>query len=348
MTTLLSCPRKHYWACEVGLCKKDTALALRLGTAWAKATEARWSGATYDAALSYALPDGVELDAFECAKVGALLAGYYLTYAKSEPVKKLHPEEKFARDYILGFTVGGKMDGIGQLKDGRTAIIEGKTTSQSIDDHSGYWQRLRFNIQLLQYLTESRELGWDIAVIFYDVVKKPASRPLKSVTELDKDGLKIVVDKSGVRQKNKKGEWVQGGSTAKGWTIKAHRETPFEYFERLLKDVRSRPDFYFARREVPVLDDVLEDFEEQRRGLAHLIAHFRKMEVVNLGSPERAWPRNVTDDTCNFCSFKSFCLSNTSINPNRPLEGFEVKPFNQELLEESYDTETTTNSVTSE
>ena len=41
MNTLLSCPRKHYWRYEVGMSRVTDAAALRFGTAWHAAMEAR-------------------------------------------------------------------------------------------------------------------------------------------------------------------------------------------------------------------------------------------------------------------------------------------------------------------
>ena len=59
---LLACPRKHYWRYEIGLQTEAPSLALRFGSAWARAKEAYRKGADYDAALAAACPEGVDLD----------------------------------------------------------------------------------------------------------------------------------------------------------------------------------------------------------------------------------------------------------------------------------------------
>ena len=146
MKTLLMCHRKHYWQCEVGLRSDDIGLALRFGSAWARAMEAYWRGKIYDDALNYALPQDVQLDKYEFAKVAALLGGYYSIYGPSKKYGKLYPERQFGpTDIADGFNAQGKLDGIGVNVKNQSIIIEAKTTSDSIEADSQYWVRLVFN-----------------------------------------------------------------------------------------------------------------------------------------------------------------------------------------------------------
>ena len=198
MNAMLQCPRKHFWSYEIGLRKQEDSIALRIGSAWARAMEARWNGKSYDEALADAVPEGCGFDEYTMATISALLAAYYDVYGQAETFGNLHPEVQFQSELGDGvFTCEGKIDGLGSLKDGRSAIIESKTTSDSVAPDSGYWQRLSFNVQVLQYITEARKLGWDITCVYYDVTRKPMIQP-KSVTDLDADGLKIV-EKDGAR-----------------------------------------------------------------------------------------------------------------------------------------------------
>jgi CRISPR/Cas system-associated exonuclease Cas4 (RecB family) len=353
MNAELSCSRKHYWGNEVGLTKTEVSVALRIGSAWARAMGARWHGKTYEEALIEAIPDGIELNAYDCATVSALLAAYYGVYGANETVGKLHPEVEIPeRKLGIGeMTVRGKLDGLGSLKDGRSVIIESKTTSARLDASSDYWLRLSFNIQVYQYLVEARRMGWDVAVIFYDVTRKPMIRPCE-INNLDQKGMKIVVDGNGKRVYNTKRVKVskakrvtkdekvrevdnldkprQSGDESKGWTVKSHTETPDEYCDRVYKDALARPDFYFSRREIPVIDQQLVAFELQREAIARRILRQREDED-GLVNPEDAWPRNVSEHTCNFCSYKSFCLSNIHPNINQPPEGFVIRDHNPEL-----------------
>jgi len=201
-----------------------------------------------------------------------------------------------------------------------------------------------------------------VPTVFYDVTRKPSIRP-KQVYDLDQEGRKIVIDANGKRiyaQKKTvatkgrgKSKTVtelfsddltkprQSGDEAKGWTLKSHVETPDEFCDRLWKDTLARPAFYFVRREVAILENDLEAFSRQRESMARVIEHFRSCESGADHEPRtrdpEAWPRNVSSNTCDLCSFKSFCLQNINIDINHPPEGFAVKAFNPEL-EQAYDT----------
>jgi hypothetical protein len=312
--------------------------------------EARWHGKTYEEALAYAVPEGVDLDAYDAEKCAALLAAYYDYWGPREDTAKIWPEFRVGPRPLEGteFVVDGMMDGLGTLQDGRAVIVESKTCSESLDHDSRYWDRLRFNVQILHYASEAREKGHDVTVIYYDVTRKPSFKP-KQVSDLDEDGKKIVNDAEGNRvfiEKGKKGEKRkeprQTGSEELGYVIQTHLETPSEYSNRLYQDIMRRPEFYFARREVPVIDDQLDALKEHRFVIARMIENFRDIEMGQMRGPRfkrnpNRWPRNVSKDTCNFCQYSSFCLQGISVNLDYPPAGFEVRPFNPELRETNYD-----------
>jgi len=370
MNSLMNCPRSHFWAYEVGLTKEDSAHALRFGSAWHRAMEARWNGWTYDEALAFAIPEGIDLDEFSCATLAGLLAGYYDYYGQRENVGKSEPEQQFDFE-IEGthFTMQGKIDNIGLLKNKTHALVESKTTSDQLTPDSNYWLRLAFNLQVFQYFDAAAKLGYEITQVYYDVCRKPSIRPLKSVNELDSEGRKIVVNKLGervfkkkrIKEKVGKGKKakeeirevedlekpIQSANKENGWELKQAPETPDQFSERLWRDTIARPDFYFARREIPILEDELRQFYVQRLSLIKLIQHYRSQETtdINLGVRDaEAWPRHVSTNTCDFCRYKSFCLSNLTIDIDNPPQGFAVKPFNPEL--EVYATTTETNDST--
>jgi hypothetical protein len=160
-----------------------------------------------------------------------------------------------------------------------------------------------------------------------EVVVKKAKDKTKAVKKF----------KTVTRQETVPGEPYQSASVEKGWTVKQHLETPEEFGQRLYNDVMERPLFYFTRREVPVLAGELEQFQKQRLAMVKLIHHFRSNDLwavredgSTLRDPD-CWPRNVSENTCNFCQYKSFCLQNLSVNINQPPSGFTVQPFNPEL-----------------
>ena len=295
---ILRCPRQHFFSYELGL-RRDSisGFALRFGSAWHRAVEYRWLGATYDEALIYAIPEGVDMDLLGCNTLAAILAGYYDHYGPLETVGQLCPEEEFEQPIGHGWTAMGKIDGLGRMMDGRSCIIESKTTGDSLLPTSDYWLRLRFNIQLYQYYCAATDAGWDISTVIYDVVRKPSIKPKLVGKGKDK-----------------------------------HKESVEEYCDRLWKDTVARPEFYFCRKDAPILQSDVDQFISQREAIIGLIEHYRKSEKEDR---QEAWPRNVSCDTCDFCEYKSFCLSNITINPDNLPSGFSIGVINPEL---SHDT----------
>ena len=289
MASLLACPRKHYWRYEVGLKATRDSLALRFGSAWHVAMEARWQGLAFEEALAKATAAATEFAEIDLATLAGMLAGYYARYADNEVVKGLHAEVEFSYPLASSrtFDAAGKIDGLGVLHDGRLALVEHKTSGEDVAPDSDYWLRLRFNQQVYQYVLAARALGWDVALVIYDVVRKP-----------------------GIRQKQ--------------------NETVEQFGDRLAADTRERPEFYFARREVPILDQDVAEFEVQRLALSRQILFFR---AASRGArkPEHGWPRNCGAMTCKFCEFESFCMQNISVNPEQPPAGFAVGAANPEL-----------------
>jgi hypothetical protein len=171
-------------------------------------------------------------------------------------------------------------------------------------------------------------LGWDVQHIIYDVTRKPCIAP-KTVNILDENGLKIVNDASGQRVFKKDGTPRESGDTEKGYVLQTRIETPEEFANRLNADCAFRPEFYFARREVPILDGDVEEFNTQRLVIARNIMTTRLAEK-RLVRREQAWARNV-GDACNWCEFSSFCLQNINIDINNPPTGYQVGSAHPEL-----------------
>ena len=107
-------------------------------------------------------------------------------------------------------------------------------------------------------------------------------------------------------------------------------ETAAGFGDRLAADAKERPEFYFARREVPILDQDLAEFEVQRLALSRQILFFRSA-ARNARRPEHGWPRNCNEMTCKFCEFEGFCMANVSVDPAVPPAGFRVGVASEEL-----------------
>lgn len=334
MGAFQTCPRRHYWRYEVGLRRRESHGALAFGSAWHRAMECRWKGGTPEEAWQAGADPA--LDDLALATFGGLLSAYFAYYTPElEEVKvaTVSPEVEF-RHAIAGsrtFDAAGKIDGLCQLEDGRLALIEHKTTSQSVSDNSDYWLRLRADTQIRQYVFAARASGWNVTTVLYDVVRKPTIAPA-NVPILDDEQLKVVLDNAtGERVMLKNGKPRQ--SAGEGMTLQARMETAEEFGERLREDVLSRPDFYFARREVPILDDDLDEFAEQRIQVARMILDRRRQQKTIPTCPERAWPRYVNGFFCPGCEYSGFCLQNTVPDLNHPPEGFEITNPHEELEE---------------
>jgi hypothetical protein len=328
LTTLLSCMRKYYYRYELGLKSTAERAALSFGTAWHRVMEARWQGKTAEEALSLALGDIETLDETQVATLTGLLTGYYKAYAE-DPIKELHPEQEFqfALAGSRSFDVAGKIDGLGTMTDGRPVLLEHKTTSDSVAPDSDYWLRLRANGQIMQYVHAARLCGLPVEVVLYDVCRKPSIRP-KLIPVLDEQGRKIINDATGRRVLKKDG--TPRESAGDGMILQTREETPEEYGQRLTEDTLARPEFYFARREVPVLDQDLAEFEVQRLEISRMILSLRRASRKT-EKPHQAYPRNCSEMTCSFCDYKDFCLQNISVDQANPPAGFTVGERNPEL-----------------
>jgi len=89
-------------------------------------------------------------------------------------------------------------------------------------------------------------------------------------------------------------------------------------------DTLERPDFYFARREVPILEDELARFREERDQLAAEIAWRRR---------SRAWPRAVSEMSCRICEFAGFCLQGMQADAEHVPAGYMCGRAHEELTE---------------
>lgn len=279
-----TCLRKHHYAYNLGLRRERASQPLRMGAAFHKGKELLRKGVPAAEALEEAIkpyenvPDGCDpLDwAIEREKVFRLLHAYLHIYVNDaliilcteRPFKLplINPETGHAS---TRFKLGGKIDGIVMLPDGRLAVDETKTTGQSIEFGSDYWAKIQtVDEQITRYMYAARALGYEVACVHYDVIRKPGIAP-KQIPLLDESGCKVVLDADGKRVMNKNGTPKQSGSTEQGWTLQSRIETATEYGDRLTQDIFERPQFYFCRKEITRTDAdiqewVVEQWQQQK------------------------------------------------------------------------------------
>jgi hypothetical protein len=183
------------------------------------------------------------------------------------------------------YELGGRVDAIVALESGRVAIFEHKTTSEDLATGSAYWRRVSaLDSQASTYYVGAKALGYDVDCVIYDVLRKPALRPLKATANprMRKDGLPA----AGQRLTD---------------------ETPGEYHDRIVAALSADPEKYFARGEVVRLE------EDERSAAQDLWAQARLIREAEL---EQRWPRNP--DACHrygrFCSYLPVCAGETGID----------------------------------
>lgn len=326
MACALRCPRRYWYDNILGLKEANPSEALRIGTAVHNGGEARAKGQDFEAQYAAALTGGT-LDEWTAAKVFGILGAYDRTYGETEDrdYDAMEPEQEFT-DPIDGsrtFEQRGKVDGLALLKDGRRVVWERKTTSDDVGETSDYWNRLKFNIQLLAYAGWVERATGELPVCVYDVIRKPALKPLANVAELDEAGLPIVLAADGSRCIKRDGTPKKTADAAKGERLAGHPETPDEYGARILDAMGGDPSRYFARREVEITPDMLAEFRRERLGVCRMLLHFAA-EARKSERPEYAYPRACNPDNCRGCAFAGVCLNRIPVDAATPPDGFRV------------------------
>lgn len=305
-----ACPRKHYYAYEIGMRADAEAKALRFGRIYHVALD-MWAQSkdindgfdaiyrNYDIQPEWADPFWWAVERETCLR---LFAGYVWRW-QDDCIEVMESEQVF-RLPILNpetgrptqvFERGGKIDKIIRLPDTRVGVMEHKTTSDSVASDSDYWNILRLDPQVSMYFDAKP----DAVFILYDVTRKPCIAP-KQIAKVDDFGQKIVLDKNGDRVIKKGGLPRETGDSSLGYVLQTRIESPDEFSQRLADDIQSRPDFYYARREIPRLDD---DIIEFRRDL------WNEQQAIRDRQKRGSWPRRPGQH-CDYCAFKHPCFNN--------------------------------------
>jgi hypothetical protein len=237
-----------------------------------------------------------------------------LEYIATEKGFELGLENPATSKSTSVFRLAGKIDGIVKLEDGRLAVMEHKTIGESIDSDAPLWKRLQIDHQISFYVNAARRLGYDVATVLYDVARKPTIKPA-DVAMTDADGLKIVTDKTNMRVFNKNDKPRQTADKEKGYTLNTRSMTVEEWGKRLNDDISERPDYYYARNEIPRLDLELEECDQEV---------WQIQKTIREAQLNGWWFRTVGRDTCKYCSYADLCMGgfNPSVDPVP--EGFQV------------------------
>jgi hypothetical protein len=211
----------------------------------------------------------------------------YLWYWQDDPYEVLMSEIEFKQAMMhprVGLPLptsevvrAGRIDHIIRYH-GVVGNLERKSTGQSIAPDSDYWRRWSKDIQISMYALAFRTMreqglenfgielqeGDRFGNTIVDIWHKPTIKPAK-LTQADTKkfiengeycGQEFIVSTKDeiVCVDDWRAEVIPG---KKGFAL---RETPGMYAARLLADIQERPEFYFARREIPRTDDEIDRF----------------------------------------------------------------------------------------
>ena len=193
-------------------------------------------------------------------------------------------------------------------------ILETKTSAEDITPGSTYWRRIRLDPQIGVYLRAAQQKGLDPLGIGYDVLGKPALRPLKA-TPLES---------------RKYTKPTKKDPESRLYANQRERdETPEEYGERCLAAIASEPDAYYQRA-LPV-----RLHQEQHDGAVDV---WQTAQTMREARRLNVYPRNP--DACfqwsRACDFLAACCGDVPIDD--PLL-FRRQEREHEELEDVFETD---------
>jgi PD-(D/E)XK nuclease superfamily len=183
------CQRLHWFQYILGYRPVERAHALDFGTLVHVGLEAWWASAgDLDKALrvlaeAHSKADG--LSEYDLARASVMLEGYHARWAE-EPITVLSVEHEFRVPIRLDgnehhIELVGKFDAICEIG-GRVYIPEHKSKSEKVDALA-YFEALRSDMQVSNYLIAASELGHRPGGALYDVLVKPGEPRLATPVE---------------------------------------------------------------------------------------------------------------------------------------------------------------------
>lgn len=316
-TAFRACRRLHHYRYELLRRPIVVARPLAVGSLVHVGLEAWWSwflpeaaggkraASPYDAAaeamaarLAKRRPDDAEISPFNVAAAEAMLIGYDARWCVdvAENWEVIAVEAPFATALInpdtgrasQSYRLAGKMDAIVRRRaDGHEGIVEHKTTASGIEPGSSYWPKLRMDAQVSTYYAGARSIGFDPRFVLYDVLSKPSQEPRKATPVADRKYRK-----------------TDGALYAKQ---RENDETPAEYRDRILADVREDPNGYYARAEVIRTEsELLEHAWDVWQTTKSL--HETRLSGRHSRNPDACWSYHRA------CDYWSVCTGSASIS----------------------------------
>lgn len=315
-----SCLRKYdlQFNQKLELAIEGTSEALQVGTAWHKAQHYSALGLDPYAAIVKHAPG--QLWAIKLARLFASHQWYW----RDQGLRVIEPEAQFKIQITHQNGVDVELEGQIDLKvetaNGQRAILEYKTTSDSVEPGSDYWTKLRMDTQCGIYALA----GQTPAIIIYDVVRKPTINP-KSLGKADIERFKKELGEKGTASyfgEEFSREIIEQAITDKDEGIHL-------YGARLTADIGDRPSFYFARQEVARTTDDYASLVSNVVDQIRLIEHAQREGLMH---------RNPNAcDQFGLCQFFKLCSNNIRPMPGTVPNGYRVRMhLHPELAPDDY------------
>ncbi len=308
------------------------------------------------------IPTGMDLEKIDKERTVLLysLSGYEWCYQEDE-VEVLARELKFSHRLLSSngralpdVVVDGIIDKLVRFR-GTPAVMEHKSTTSSLDNDSSFWAHLNLDVQTTLYIDAAQQMQLNgelepygikatdplINTILYDAWHKPGISP-KFISQKDSkefvetgkycgqefdvnDGFSDMDDMhyvNGVVAEIKPGK--------KEGTF-AIRETHDMYGARLLEDIVTKPDFYFARKELSKTTDEMDRF---RREMLSIYYDIRNKERTN------SFYHNEKQCEATYkCDYIEQCYNGIELDPDNPPDGFHCI-FDKEKTDDNTSTAT--------
>ena len=302
------------------------------------------------------VPDYKTSDEWAVERITILysISGYYWHYGREDQFETVGTEVYFSLPIVnpkTGKSIPktrrpGKVDRLVRHREsGLLYVFERKSTVTSLDSGQ-YWDRVNMDGQVSMYLSALRQAQKNgelekfgiakddppIQGIYYDVWHKPGIGP-KMLSQKDSrefvesgeyfgQGFEVMFnggdtdgpDGEAALVINRLPATMTPGKKEGTFTI---YETPEMFGARLLDDISTRPEFYFAQREIARTDEQLEQFDLELANMVRVIRHTDDNDL---------WFKNERScETPFYCAFRSICYNNQKIGPEDVPEGFKKR-----------------------
>jgi CRISPR/Cas system-associated exonuclease Cas4 (RecB family) len=281
------CPRKYWLRYVLGLSRVRRAVALRFGDCFHRGLEAFRKGASSEEAIATAMapyqtcPDYADPVAWavERETLRQLLAGHLWRYSQDNV-------QYVAVELVFELPLVNQMTGLVA----RQFIVKGKIDAiVQIADGRLCVAEVKTSSEDLSAASEFwPRLRCDSQISLYMLAARALGYNAATV-------LYDVTRKPTIRLRQK--------------------ETPEQYSQRLYADINSRPDYYFARREIPRLEDELSEFR---------LELWQQAQALQTALKHGYWYRSVSRTNCSTCEYSGICLGGAHVEPGGPPpSGFE-------------------------